>query len=257
MTIDDIIQAKQQQLSEEKVLVSEDQLRQQASESERVPLSLRNAISGPGLSLIGPIMKGSPYTKTSHSSCIPVGLAKMEQHRGASALMVATEQTFFEGQQQFVGQIRDYTHVPILLYDCIIEQYQLYAAACLGADAVVLMSDVLDGEMMGRFASLLGGLGLEAVAEVHEEKQLRTALGAGISIVLVNNLCLDGSGSLQTTQRLAAALPEGALAISWGGIRSTDDLRQIEAWGVAAACPDQSLIEGTSRHALLSAAGAK
>ena len=242
MTVDDLIQAKKNQLSEQKILVSEQQLKEQAGEMLRVPRSLHKALSGPELSLIGPIMKGTPYKKTSKLTCDPGRIARTEQREGAKALMVATEETFFRGQQQFVGQVQAYAQVPVLLYDCIIEPYQIYSAAVLGADAVVLMAAVLDSETLQRFAALLHQLGLQAVVEVHTEQEGQTALESGISIVLINNLMLDGSGSLETTHQLLPMFPEGNPVISWGDVSTPADLTQLQAWGAAGACPEPCLL---------------
>ncbi|MBD5560952.1 MAG: hypothetical protein HDQ87_11520 [Clostridia bacterium] len=250
MTTEEIIQAKKQQLAQEKILVSEEALREQASELERVPLSLERALTRSGLAVIGPVMKASPLTKKTRGDFDCAETARLEQRLGVDALMVATDQTYFGGQQKFVGQVRKYAQVPVLLYDYIIEQYQIYAAANLGADAVVLMPELLDLDLISRFTTLIHTLGMEAVIEVHTQAQMTVALQSGLTMIMIRNLGFDGSGSLSVTKELLPAIPEGNVGISWGDISSVEDLKDVQSWGAEAACPDRSLFDTVPRRTL-------
>lgn len=232
------------------MVISESQLREQASESLRVPLNLQSALTQEHLALIGPLMKGSPVAKCSRHRFAASVTAKEDQEQGADALMVCTEETFYEGQQKYVGEIRAYTQIPILLYDYIIQPYQLYAAASLGADAVVLMTSVLNPDTMILFMQTLQQLGLQAVVEVHSESDVEAGLQSGASMFLINNLSLDGTGSLDVTKRLAPMVPAGDVAISWGGITTMEALSQVCSWGCNAACPAPRMFRDTPRHTL-------
>lgn len=245
MTLDDIIEAKKQQLQEEKMLVSEAQLREQVSESQRVPLSLQKALTQQYLVLIGPIIKASPVKKVSRHRFAVSEIARSEQKEGAGALMVCTEATFYEGQQQYVDEIRAYTQVPILLYDYIVEPYQLYAAASIGADAVVLMSAILNLDAMARFMRILQELGLEAVVEAHTEQDVQAGLQSGAQMFLIKNYDLNGTGSLDVTRQLIPMIPDGSAAISWGGIANMKALEQVCSWGSSAACPAARMFADT------------
>lgn len=254
MTLEDIIQAKKRQLQEEQAVVSEAQLREQVSESERVPMDLRAAVMGETLALVGPIMKGSPLVRATRLRFDLREIVREEQKQGASALMVATEEVFFECQQQFVGDIRAYALRPVLLYDYILEPYQLYAAAAVGADAVVLMSGILDPDQLAQFTALLQNLGLQAVVEAHTRAQLEAALETGANIFLINNLCVDGTGSLEVTQQLAPLVPAGDAVISWGCIQSLQDLNSVRSWGANAAVPAYRLFASAGAQTLESQA---
>lgn len=246
MTIADIISDKKNRLAQEQILVPLSEMKQRAAETERIPLDLQDALKRPGLSLIGPVLKASPLTQCSHYSFSPAGLARQEEKSGAAALMVATEKTFYQGQESFVGDIRERTHIPVILYDYIIEEYQIYAALALGADAVVLNAEILDTDMLTRFIALTNQLGMQSVAEIHMEEEAERALISGAGMYLIRNLNYDCSGSAERTKKLAPMIPAGDTVISWGGLQSEEDLQEAASWGADAAVPDQKLFTDNS-----------
>lgn len=247
MTIAEIINDKKAKLAEEQILVSPSQMKQQASEAGRIPLDLRDALKKPGLSLIGPVIRASPMTQCSYYKFSATSLSRQELRAGASAIMAATEKTFYQGQESYIGEIREHVNVPVILYDCIIEEYQIYAALTLGADAVVLSAEILDTDLLTRFTTLINSLGMQAVVEIHTEQETETALMSGAGSYMVRNLDLNCSGSIELTRQLAPMIPVGDVLISWGGIRSVEELEQIAGWGADAACPDQKLFAENSR----------
>ena len=243
MTIADIISDKKTRLAQEQILVPKPEMKQRAAETERIPLDLRDALKRPGLALVGPILKASPLTQCSHYDFSPVEVARTEQRAGAAALMVATEKTFYQGQESFIGDIRERTRVPIILYDFILEDYQIYAALALGADAVVLNAEILDADMLTRFAALANQLGMQAVVEVHTAEQTERALISGAGIYLIRNLDFNCTGSSELTKTLAPMIPAGDTVISWGGLKTAENLEQAASWGADAACPPMKLFE--------------
>ena len=99
-----------------------------------------------------------------------------------------TEEHYFQGSSQYLTAIRQQiASIPILRKDFIIEPYQIYEAKCIGADAILLIAAILDTETLAQFRSIAHGLGLECLAEVHNQEELNRVLEVGFQIVGINN----------------------------------------------------------------------
>ena len=173
----------------------------------------------------------------------PAAHARAYAAAGAAAISVLTEPTFFDGDPDHLRVVRAAVDLPLLRKDFIVSEYQLVEAAVLGADAVLLIVGALDN---GGLAGLLGAaeqLGLAALVEVHDEEEMRRALGAGARIVGVNSrnlrtLAVD-PGVLEV---VAPLLPDGVTAVAESGIRSRADLDRLAGAGYDAFLVGERLI---------------
>jgi indole-3-glycerol phosphate synthase len=162
---------------------------------------------------------------------------------GAAAISVLTEPTFFDGDLEHLRAVRQAVDVPLLRKDFIVAEYQLLEAADAGADAVLLIAGALDDGALRYLLNQAGALGLAALVEVHDERELRRALDAGATILGVNSRDLRTlSVDLTVLDRLAAALPPGITAVAESGIRTTADLTRLSAMGYHACLVGERLI---------------
>ncbi len=121
------------------------------------------------------------------------------------------------------------TELPILRKDFMIEPYQFYEAKVIGADAVLLIAAILDDVMMKDFYQLSRELGLDALVEVHDEREMERALKLDAEIIGVNNRNLkDFTISLDNTKRLSKYMPREKIFVAESGIVSDEDVKFLK-----------------------------
>jgi indole-3-glycerol phosphate synthase len=170
-------------------------------------------------------------------------LARAYQRGGAKAMSVLTEEPNFMGSLEDLRAARAASGLPIIRKDFLIDAYQLYEARLAGADAVLLIAAALPGALLGELHSQAQALGLDALVEVHDERELEIALEAGASLIGVNNRDLrDFTVDLGRTARLMALMPSGVTVVSESGISSRAQLERLEHEGVAAVLVGETLM---------------
>ena len=141
---------------------------------------------------------------------------------------------FFKGSNDFIKDAKEITAKPILRKDFIIDEYQIYEAYEIGADAILLIAAILPGKLKS-FYHLASSLGLHVLIEVHNEKELEEALETGGKIIGINNRDLKSfQVSLKHTEKLIKYIPKDKIVVSESGIATVEDIKYIESLGVNA-----------------------
>jgi indole-3-glycerol phosphate synthase len=154
---------------------------------------------------------------------------------GAAAISVLTEPTFFDGSLHDLEAVCSAVDVPVLRKDFVVAEYQLLEARAAGADAVLLIVAALSPRDLRSLAGRATALGLDALVEVHDADELRTALDAGAQIVGVNNRNLRTLDvDLHASVDLIAGMHAGVLPVSESGIATAQDLRRLHGLGYQA-----------------------
>jgi len=201
------------------------------------------ALVGPGVSLIAEIKRRSPSAGEIRESFYPTRIARIYERHGAAAISVLTDERFFGGSLSILRRVRRAVGIPVLRKDFIIDRYQLYEARAAGADAVLLIAEVL---RPGELAALLGEareLGLDCLVEAHGLRAVRKAVRAGARVVGINNRDLQTFRTdLTTTRRLARHVPEACVLVSESAIRTRADVEQVAMWGANAVLVGEALM---------------
>ena len=149
------------------------------------------------------------------------------------------------GSSDYLREIRKAVTLPILRKDFIFDAYQIYEAKVIGADAVLLIAAVHDTKRLSELADIAHSLGLDVLAETHNERELESVLAAGCDIVGINNRDLTTFNvSLETTKRLIGLIPDSKVKVSESGIKSADDMRYVRKCGADAVLIGESLAAG-------------
>lgn len=243
MILDDIVEAKRKRLEESKKKISEDEMRFLGASSNRQCLSFYDALAKPGLSIIGEFKKASPSM-----GVLPNKIEltdRIDQYNEAvDAISCLTEEDHFNGNIKYLKKIRGMSHLPILRKDFIIDEYQIYEAKIIGADAILLIAAILDQDTMKRFYDLAYRLGMDVLVEVHDEKEMQRALLMQAKIIGVNNRNLkDFSISLETTKRLSDLIHSQVLLISESGVSTEDDIAFLKQCHVDALLIGRAFME--------------
>lgn len=254
MILDEIVYYRKIQLAAEKEKCPLDKIKQLADIKlcSRSPLSLAKALKKERLSCICEVKKASPSKGLIREDFRPVDLAVEYEIAGADAISCLTEEHFFQGSSQYLADIRQKVKIPVLRKDFIFDPYQIYEAAALGADAVLLIAAVLDDDRYKELYTLAKGLGLSVLNEVHDEEELQRISALSPEIIGVNNRNLKTfEVSLDTVQRLKPYAPDGAVFVSESGIKNNDDMKMVRSLGADAVLIGEALMRSQSIKAKL------
>ena len=234
--LNEIVERKRQRVEAAKDVVSFDQMFAKAAKTRfrATPHALLNALLGSeGINVIAEFKRRSPSKGIIRAGADPVRIAQSYKAGGAKAISVLTEEDYFDGSLEDLRTVRKAVDLPVLRKDFIIDEYQLYEAAAVEADAVLLIVGALDDASLLQFRKLAEEeLGMDALVEVHNETELKRATACGAKLVGVNNRDLRTfEVSLETSLELSAAAHPDAVLVSESGLQSAADLRQLRDVG--------------------------
>jgi indole-3-glycerol phosphate synthase len=151
--------------------------------------------------------------------------------RGCVALSVLTEPYYFGGSGQDIAKVKSAVSIPVLRKDFIIDERQVAESFALGADAVLLIAEVLK-ERLPVFVDLARTYGLEPLVEVHNRNQVETALSTNAELIGINNrnlstLMIDRSTTRLLSDSIRSA---GRIIVSESGMRTGDDIREMKPY---------------------------
>ena len=188
MILDVIVEDKKKRLPEHKKNISEIKMRELAEKYEGKKHGFYQALSKSGISIIGEFKNASPSLGKIKSKINLLDRID-EYNESVDAISCLTEEDHFDGNVDYLKKIRTITELPILRKDFMIDPYQFYEAKAIGADAVLLIAAILDDAQMKDFYQLSKELELDALVEVHDEKELERAMKIDADIIGVNNGC--------------------------------------------------------------------
>lgn len=155
----------------------------------------------------------------------PISIGYMQA--GASALSILTDTAFFGGKNADLSTAREFNFCPILRKDFIIDEYQIIEARSIGADAILLISEILSKAEVAQLSQFAHSLGLEVLLEMHSLDQM-DKIGPHIDVVGVNNRNLGNfSVDLGTAMEMALKLPKDMVRISESGIKTPEEGAQL------------------------------
>jgi indole-3-glycerol phosphate synthase len=201
--------------------------------------------------LLAEIKRRSPSAGDIAPHADPVTVAREYEGGGAAALSVLTDREFFGGRLDFLADVRRAVPLPVLRKDFIVDPLQVYEARAAGADAVLLIVRILTDGQLSDLHGLAVELGMDVLVEVHSAAELERALGAGSTLVGVNNRDLSRFVTdLGISLSLAPSVPPQVTLVAESGIRTVDDVDRLGAAGFDAILVGESLMrQGNLRDA--------
>ena len=207
------------------------------------PRDFRTAIrrgEGP-IRFIAEIKKASPSGGIIREDFNLLDIARIYEEKTVDAISVLTEEDFFLGDIRHLPVVKQAVTRPVLRKDFIIDEYQIYESRIYGADAVLLIGSLLVGSQAEEYLHLCGELGLSVLFEIHSLDELEKAMRLNADIIGINNRDLNTlSVDLHTTSSLKKEVPSGKIVVSESGIKTRNDMQQLEKSGV------DSVLIGTS-----------
>ena len=204
----------------------------------------RAALAASPPAIIAEIKKASPSKGVLSQDFAPARIACAYESGGASALSVLTDETFFQGSLADLQAARDAVSLPVLRKDFIIDPAQILEAAAHGADAILLIAGILSARQIRDFREIAARYRLSALVEVHNRRELDSAIDAGADLIGVNNRNLSTfEVTLDTSLALAEHMPAGALLVSESGIHDAADIVRLRAAGYHAFLVGEHLMK--------------
>ncbi len=245
VTLNEIVAATRRRMEE--VKASADPRRLEDLAGKHKPRGFRQALvraSAHGPAVIAELKKASP-SKGMLRGTFPVGRLAMDLvQAGAAALSVLTEEDYFHGSLANLCEASAATGVPCLRKDFIVDEFQLLEAKANRADAVLLIVATLNDDELKRLVARARQLGLDALCEVHDERELERALAAGCELIGVNSRDLHTfSVSLETALRLGPQVPATVTRVAESGIHTPEDMRRLRSAGFQAFLIGESLMK--------------
>ena len=201
------------------------------------------ALLRPGISLIAEHKRRSPSAGAIREDATVDQIVLAYQRGGAAALSILTEPFHFGGSLDDLLAAKAVSELPVLRKDFIVDPYQLYESAAAGADAILLIVAALEPDALYELLQEARGLDLDALVEIHDERELEIALDVEADVLGINNRDLgDFSVDIERTFDLLADIPAGKTVVSESGFTTRDQLDELDRVGVDAVLIGETLM---------------
>lgn len=254
MILDELAAHARERVAAARARVPLEELRARAKALPRGDFRFEKALAGREAAFICEIKKASPSKGVIDPQFDYFGIAGQYEEAGADCISVLTEPKWFLGSDDIFRAVRLTVDVPMIRKDFTVDEYQLYEAKVLGADAVLLICALLDTDMLKDYLTVCERLGLSALVETHDEAEMQSAVAAGARLIGVNNRNLkDFSVDLGNAARLRAGAPEGTIFVAESGVSCPEDAAKLRQAGADAILVGEYLMRSLDKPGALQA----
>jgi indole-3-glycerol phosphate synthase len=206
------------------------------------------------IQVIAEVKQASPSAGVIRTDFDPVVIARTYERHHAACLSVLTDTDFFKGSLADLEAVRSHVSIPLLRKDFVLDRYQLLEARAAGADAALLIAEILPGDRLAELRREAVELGLDVLVELHDREQLTRVIDSGATLVGVNNRDLRTFHTrLEHTLDILPAIPPGITVVSESGIKTSADMKRLADVGVHAVLVGESLMRSPDIGAALDA----
>ncbi len=254
MILDELAAHARERVAAAKARVPLEEIRAQAEALPRGDFRFEKALAGREAAFICEVKKASPSKGVIDPQFDYIGIAGQYEEAGADCISVLTEPKWFLGSDDIFRAVRLTVDVPMLRKDFTVDEYQIYEAKVMGADAVLLICALLDTNTLREFLAICDRLGLSALVETHDEAEMQSASQAGARLIGVNNRNLkDFSVDLGNAARLRADAPEGTVFVAESGVSCPEDAARLRQAGADAILVGEYLMRAPDKQGALQA----
>ena len=210
------------------------------------------ALKRPELSFICELKKASPSKGIIAEDFPYVEIAREYESAGADCVSCLTEPKYFLGSDKIFCDVRAEISLPMLRKDFTVDEYQIYQAKVMGADAVLLICAILDTTTLEKFLTICEDLNLTALVETHDAKEIQSSIEAGAKIIGVNNRNLKNfSVDFTNAARLRELIPPEKIYVAESGVKTPSDVATLKKIGADAVLIGETLMRAADKKSKL------
>ncbi|MGN0166855.1 MAG: indole-3-glycerol phosphate synthase TrpC [Acetatifactor sp.] len=253
MILEEIAAKTTERIQAEKKALPLAELRAQAAALDvDTGFPFEKALAKEGMSFICEVKKASPSKGIIAEHFPYMEIAGEYEKAGADAISVLTEPFYFKGSDKYLEEIRRAVSIPLLRKDFTVDEYMIYQAKTLGADAVLLICSILSSMQLSEYKGIADELGLSALVEAHDEREIEMALAAGARVIGVNNRNLkDFTVDIDNSIRLRELVSRDILFVSESGMKTRADIARLEENGTDAVLIGETFMRSNDKSAML------
>ncbi|MBQ8903591.1 MAG: indole-3-glycerol phosphate synthase TrpC [Oscillospiraceae bacterium] len=253
MTIlDKLAQHAMERVKAAEQTISLDEIKSRVLSLPKGDFEFERVLSKPNISFICECKKASPSKGIIAKDFPFLRIAKEYESAGADCISVLTEPKWFLGSDEYLREIAAAVKIPCLRKDFTVDEYQIYEAKILGAQAVLLICSILSAEQIKAYIKICDKLGISALVDTHDENEVKTAVNSGARIIGVNNRNLkDFSVDTDNSRRMRELVPDNVLFVSESGVRTAEDVQKLCEIGADAVLIGETLMRAEDKKAKL------
>jgi len=184
--------------------------------------------------IIAEVKKASPSKGIIREDFNPLEIAKI-YNEVADAMSILTEPHFFQGSLEYLKEINNFSKIPLLRKDFIIDEFQIAEAYAAGADFILLIAKALEVNQLKSLYNFAKNIGLEVLFEIHDEEDLKKALEVGAEIIGFNHRDLKTfEMHMDLSEKLIPKLPKNCVVVAESGINDFETIKKLHKHGVDA-----------------------
>ena len=255
--LEKILATKVQEVAAARQSIGDDEMKQLAKNGP--PLrdftgALRLRLERNLPAVIAEIKKASPSRGVLREDFNPAEIASSYARHGAACLSVLTDREYFQGAPEYLKEARNACGLPVIRKDFIIDEYQVYEARAMGADAILLIVAALQQTQMKQLEQLAEVLGMAVLVESHNEEELQRALQLNTPLIGINNRNLKTfETSLDVTLTLKKQVPKNRIVVTESGIQSKADVACMQQQDIHAFLVGEAFMRAADPGEALSA----
>ncbi len=238
MILDEIIEKTKEDLERRKVEIPLDLLGRSLASNPYAPRDVKKYLASTKdepIRVIAEVKKASPSKGIIKEDFDPLAIAQEYSANGANAISVLTEPHYFQGDLEYLTQIRRYVSTPLLRKDFIVDKYQIVEALVYGADFILLIAKALSTKELRELYEYALYIGLEVLVEIHDKEDLTKAMKCGANIVGINHRNLDTfEMDMQLCDKLIPMIPNGKIIVAESGVSNTETIKRLSSIGADA-----------------------
>ncbi|MCK9337917.1 MAG: indole-3-glycerol phosphate synthase TrpC [Arcobacteraceae bacterium] len=238
MILDEIIKKTKEDLERRKVEYSLDWLGRSLAFNPYPPRDVRKVLTSTKddpIKIIAEVKKASPSKGVIREDFDPLLIADIYSKNGADAISVLTEPHYFQGNLDYLTQIRRYVPTPLLRKDFIVDKYQIVEALVYGADFILLIAKALSTKELKELYEYALHVGLDVLVEIHDLEDLKKAMSAGAHIIGINHRNLETfEMDMKLCEKLIPMIPNGKIIVAESGVTDTEIIKHLSEIGTDA-----------------------
>ena len=253
MTIlDELAYHAEERVEAAKKIHSFEEVKEKALSLPKGNFEFEKALKKDDIAFICECKKASPSKGVIAEDFPYLQIAKEYEAAGADCISVLTEPKWFLGSDEYLREITANVNIPCIRKDFTVDPYMIYEAKLLVAKSVLLICSILSEEQIREYMGICDELGISALVETHDEKEIAMAVRCGARIIGVNNRNLkDFSVDTGNSRRMRELVPENIIFVSESGVKTEEDIAELRASGVNAVLIGETLMKADDKKAKL------